>query len=246
MEKRLNILREQNSKLRELIVEQLPKTGPQIIARCTSPSSDLLMNMTQSDDKGIKLHNSAHIFHVSPLTNKKSLGSDEALVTQNETAAKQQLSSQEVASALQSEIKALVLPDHQLMNSLTQSQANFLITDPSLPDNPIVYASDGFCNLTGYKRSDVLGRNCRFLQGPGTDPIANELIREGLRSHNDVTVCLLNYKADGTPFWNQFYLASLKDREGKIVNFMGVQCDAGVVPVREMKDIVEKVKLNAE
>lgn len=63
--------------------------------------------------------------------------------------------------------KILMEPDFRLIQALQHSQKNFVLSDPSLPDNPIVYASEGFCKLTGYKRQDVLGRNCRFLQGPG-------------------------------------------------------------------------------
>ena len=74
--------------------------------------------------------------------------------------------------------KILMEPDFRLMESLIHSQQNFVLSDPSLPDNPIVYCSEGFCNLTGYKRSEVLGRNCRFLQGPGTDPRAVSIIRK--------------------------------------------------------------------
>ena len=71
------------------------------------------------------------------------------------------------------------------------------------PDNPIVFVSQGFLELTGYKMDDVLGRNCRFLQGPGTDQRTVDVIRKGISAGDDVAVCLLNYKADGTPFWNQ-------------------------------------------
>ena len=65
--------------------------------------------------------------------------------------------------------RILMEPDFRLIQALQKSQHNFVLSDPSLPDNPIVYCSDGFCKLTGYKRQHVLGRNCRFLQGPGTN-----------------------------------------------------------------------------
>jgi PAS domain S-box-containing protein len=75
----------------------------------------------------------------------------------------------------------------------TKSQS-FVVTDPNLPDNPIVYASQGFLDLTGYARAQVVGRNCRFLQGPDTDSKAVTVIREGLKNGCDTSVCLLNYK----------------------------------------------------
>ena len=97
---------------------------------------------------------------------------------------------------------ALIKTDFSLIESLTSGQQNFVLSDPRLPDNPIVFATPGFYELTGYTREQVLGRNCRFLQGPGTDPKAVDVIRSAIANGNDATVCLLNYKADGTPFWN--------------------------------------------
>jgi PAS domain S-box-containing protein len=119
------------------------------------------------------------------------------------------------------------------VSALSGSQQNFAISDPTLPDNPIVYVSQGFLDLTGYPLDQVLGRNCRFLQGPGTDQAAVEVIRKGIAEGVDTSVCLLNYKADGTPFWNQFFVAALRDAENNIVNYVGVQCEVS-------KAVVEK------
>lgn len=130
-------------------------------------------------------------------------------------------------------VKTLMEPDYRLMSALSGSQQNFAISDPSLPDNPIVYVSQGFLGLTGYTLDQVLGRNCRFLQGPGTDQAAVDVIRKGVREGTDTSVCLLNYKADGTPFWNQFFVAALRDAENNVVNFVGVQCEVS-------KAVVEK------
>jgi PAS domain S-box-containing protein len=99
-----------------------------------------------------------------------------------------------------------------------------VVTDPSLPDNPIVYATQGFLNLTGYTLDQVLGRNCRFLQGPETDPKAVEKIRRSIEEGTDMSVCLLVYRVDGTTFWNQFFIAALRDASGNITNYVGVQC----------------------
>uniref|UniRef100_A0A7S1UD67 LOV domain-containing protein n=1 Tax=Phaeomonas parva TaxID=124430 RepID=A0A7S1UD67_9STRA len=115
--------------------------------------------------------------------------------------------------------------DYQLMKVLTSAQQSFVVTDPQLPDNPIVYASAGFMELTGYTQAQVLGRNCRFLQGPDTDPKKVSIIRSGIAAGVDTSVCLLNYKADGTPFWNQFFIAALRDVNRRVVNFVGVQCE---------------------
>lgn len=119
----------------------------------------------------------------------------------------------------------LVRADMSLMQSLAAGQKCFVLSDPKLPDNPIVFASGGFYELTGYTSKEVLGRNCRFLQGPGTDPKAVDVIRKAVASGSDATVCLLNYKADGTPFWNQFFIAALRDADNCIVNYVGVQTE---------------------
>jgi len=120
---------------------------------------------------------------------------------------------------------SLVRSDFSLIESLTSGQQNFVLSDPRLPDNPIVYASPGFYVLTGYTQDQVLGRNCRFLQGPGTDPRSVDIIRTAIANGSDATACILNYKADGTPFWNQFFVAALRDSDNCIVNFVGVQCE---------------------
>lgn len=117
---------------------------------------------------------------------------------------------------------ALARQDFNLMNSVRQSQQSFVITDPSLQDNPIVYASDGFLSLTGYSREQVLGRNCRFLQGTETNPQKVAEIRKALQTGDDVSVTFLNYCADGTPFWNKLFIAALRDAQNNIVNYIGV------------------------
>ena len=140
-------------------------------------------------------------------------------------------------------VKTLMEPDFRLMSALSGSQQNFAISDPTLPDNPIVYVSQGFLDLTGYALDQVLGRNCRFLQGPGTDQSAVDVIRKGIAEGIDTSVCLLNYKADGTPFWNQFFVAALRDAENNVVNYVGVQCEVSKAVVeKHMETAVAKKK----
>eukprot|EP00527_Entomoneis_sp_CCMP2396_P004612 CAMPEP_0198148184 /NCGR_PEP_ID=MMETSP1443-20131203/40301_1 /TAXON_ID=186043 /ORGANISM="Entomoneis sp., Strain CCMP2396" /LENGTH=181 /DNA_ID=CAMNT_0043812807 /DNA_START=101 /DNA_END=646 /DNA_ORIENTATION=+ len=129
--------------------------------------------------------------------------------------------------------------DFSLMQSLTSGQKCFVLSDPKLPDNPIVFATPDFYKMTGYSSKEVLGRNCRFLQGPGTDPRAVDVIRKAIATGSDATVCLLNYKADGTPFWNNFFIAALRDSDNSIVNYVGVQCE--VEPETGDNDVEEKV-----
>jgi PAS domain S-box-containing protein len=112
--------------------------------------------------------------------------------------------------------------DFDLVASIQRSQHSFVITDPSLRDNPIVFASDDFLSLTGYSRDDVLGRNCRFLQGEKTSEEKLDVIRKGLVAGDDVSVTLINYTADGEPFWNKLFVAALRDAQNNVVNFIGV------------------------
>ena len=83
----------------------------------------------------------------------------------------------------------------------------------------------GFLSLTGYKLEQVLGRNCRFLQGPRTDARAVAKIETPSRAGRDVQIVLLNYKIDSTTFWNHFFIAALRDDKGDVVNFLGVQIE---------------------
>jgi len=115
--------------------------------------------------------------------------------------------------------------DYGLLEALKHARRSFVITDPTLPDNPIVFASGGFLSLTGYKLEQVLGRNCRFLQGPRTDARAVAKIRDAIKSGRDVQIVLLNYKIDSTTFWNHFFIAALRDDKGDVVNFLGVQIE---------------------
>ncbi|CAM9708924.1 unnamed protein product [Chrysoparadoxa australica] len=120
--------------------------------------------------------------------------------------------------------------DYLLMKALQNTQPSFCVTDPSLPDNPIVHASDGFFTLTGYSREQVIGRNCRFLQGPDSDPDAVAKIRKGMENGEDVSVFLKNYKADGTPFYNHVFVAALFDEKRKIINYVGIQHPVSKLP----------------
>lgn len=99
------------------------------------------------------------------------------------------------------------------------------LSDPDQPDNPIVYANKAFERVTGYARDDILGRNCRFLQGSDRDQPEVERIREALRDHVPVTVILRNYRKDGSLFYNQFTIRPLIDPEGKVIYYLGVQYD---------------------
>eukprot|EP00540_Astrosyne_radiata_P004009 CAMPEP_0116848590 /NCGR_PEP_ID=MMETSP0418-20121206/15091_1 /TAXON_ID=1158023 /ORGANISM="Astrosyne radiata, Strain 13vi08-1A" /LENGTH=517 /DNA_ID=CAMNT_0004480197 /DNA_START=102 /DNA_END=1655 /DNA_ORIENTATION=- len=127
-----------------------------------------------------------------------------------------------VTEACGENVEGMDQQDFNLVQSIQQSQQCFVITDPGLQDNPIVYASDDFLTLTGYKREEVLGRNCRFLQGTETSPEKVESVRKAIANGQDVSVTFINYTASGTAFWNKLFIAALRDAQNNIVNFIGV------------------------
>ncbi|XP_022891599.1 protein TWIN LOV 1-like isoform X2 [Olea europaea var. sylvestris] len=98
------------------------------------------------------------------------------------------------------------------LGSIKQS---FVLSDPHLPDMPIVYASDSFVELTGYARHEALGRNCRFLSGKDTDPATQFQIKECIQTEQPCTVRILNYRKDKTPFWNLLHISPARNALGK-------------------------------
>ena len=137
-------------------------------------------------------------------------------------------------------LEALTSADTALVKSISLTNHNFVVSDAIAVDNPIVYASESFYKLTGFSPQEVIGQNCRFLQGPKTDRRAVEMIRDGIAREQDVSVCLMNYTKDGTPFYNQFFLAPLRDAKGTVRNYVGVQ---GTVS-KEHFDLVKETQFD--
>ncbi|WP_459557770.1 PAS domain S-box protein [Lacunimicrobium album] len=100
-----------------------------------------------------------------------------------------------------------------------------LITDARRPEHPIVYANPAFEMLTGYHKDQVLGKNCRFLQGTGTDQSIVAQLREAIQNQMDCHVTLLNYRKDGRPFWNDIHIAPVEDEDGIVSHYIGLQND---------------------
>jgi len=108
---------------------------------------------------------------------------------------------------------------------LTKMSQGVLITDARRPDNPITYASSSVERLTGYGVDEILGRNCRFLQGPETDQESAKAIGHAIKNGQDCLVEILNYRKDGTTFWNALGLTVIRDNEGHVTNFVGILSD---------------------
>ncbi len=100
-----------------------------------------------------------------------------------------------------------------------------VITDPSQPDNPIVFVNGAFSKLTGFTKSEILGRNCRFLQGPETSQDDVARLRDAIAKRESIELELLNYRKDGTTFWNRVLISPVFDEEGTATYFFASQFD---------------------
>jgi PAS domain S-box-containing protein len=124
-----------------------------------------------------------------------------------------------------------------LYRAVGASSNGITITDPHLPDYPLIYVNRSFELMTGYSSEEVLGRNCRLLQGTDRNQSALLEIRSALQAGRDCQVLLRNYRKDGTLFWNELRLSPVHDEWGRLVNFVGVQND-----VTERKRAEEEIR----
>lgn len=120
-----------------------------------------------------------------------------------------------------------------------------IITDPQDSDNPIVFANKAFQDLTGYSRDELMGRNCRMLQGDETDPKTKRHLRHALDQGKDVAVDILNYRKDGTPFWNALYVSPVSDDAGHVRFFFASQVDITDTMDRQARLTREKAEVEA-
>jgi len=109
--------------------------------------------------------------------------------------------------------------------AIDEAPVGISIGDPDQPDNPLIYVNDAFVELTGYRREEILGKNCRFLQGENTDPDRVADIRAAITAREPVSTELRNYRKDGSEFWNHLEIAPVKDGAGEVVNWVGFQQD---------------------
>ena len=121
-----------------------------------------------------------------------------------------------------------------------------VITNPRLPDNPIVYCNQAFQDLSGYERDEIVGRNCRFLQGPDTDRSEIARIRTAIAHGQDVKADLLNYRKNGTTFWNALYLSPVRDDAGEIGYYFASQFDVTDRRDAEQRAIARREEVERE
>jgi len=109
--------------------------------------------------------------------------------------------------------------------AIEMTRMPMILTDPNLPDNPVAFANKAFLDLTGYEEAEVLGRNCRFLQGAQTDRDSVAELREAIARRQSIALEILNYKRDGTPFWNAVFIGPVYDTNGNLLHFFASQLD---------------------
>lgn len=112
-----------------------------------------------------------------------------------------------------------------LERAIASARNGIVITDPTLDDNPIVYVNQSFLTLTGYGADEVVGRNCRFLQGDDRRQKALEDLRSAIKETRAITCVLKNYRKDGSVFWNELTVSPVHNEKGKLINFIGIQND---------------------
>ncbi|GAD52388.1 sensory transduction histidine kinase [Halarchaeum acidiphilum MH1-52-1] len=117
------------------------------------------------------------------------------------------------------------LSDALKERAMDEAPVGITMTDPTRPDNPLVYVNDAFERITGYEREGILGRNCRFLQGPETATERVDVLRRAVETGESAVVELRNYRADGEVFWNEVKVAPIRDDAGDVRYFVGFQRD---------------------
>src|SRR5215218_9803833 len=127
-----------------------------------------------------------------------------------------------------------------LDRAVAASSNGIVITDPRMPDDPIVYVNPAFERISGYPMAEVLGHNCRFLQGEDRDQPALDELRSALSEERESRVVLKNYRKDGTPFWNELYVSPVHDEGGYLTNFVGVQND--ITERRRIEDVLREIE----
>lgn len=122
--------------------------------------------------------------------------------------------------------------------AIEMSLVPIVLADPHQHDCPIVFANGAFCEMTGYDLAEIVGRNCRFLQGPATDRQAVARIRDAISARWHCTEELLNYRKDGTPFWNALFINPVFDQGGRLVFLFGTQLN--VTRRRALEDALQQ------
>jgi PAS domain S-box-containing protein len=150
------------------------------------------------------------------------------------------------AERIEAEVLGLDDSSDPFVNAVRATRMPMVITNPRRPDNPVVFANEAFCRLTGYAREEILGRNCRFLQGPETDPEAVSRIRAAVDAVRPIEIDIRNHRKDGAPFWNRLLMAPVFDGNGVLAYFFASQVDVTIERERLAGLQTDKAALKAE
>ncbi len=128
--------------------------------------------------------------------------------------------------------------------ALASAAEGITIADALAPDRPLIYVNEGFCRLTGFSVEETIGSNCRFLQGPDTDLASVREIHDAIAEERCCEVELLNYRKDGTSFWNHLSITPVRNDEGQTTHFVGVQSDVTRRRIAELRllDVNESLR----
>ncbi|NJR51803.1 MAG: PAS domain S-box protein [Leptolyngbyaceae cyanobacterium CSU_1_3] len=126
----------------------------------------------------------------------------------------------DITESKQAEIRLRLLE-----RAIEASNNGIIITDATLPDNPMIYVNPGFERITGYSIDEVVGKNGRFLEGPEANQPALESLRRAIKAGEDCVVNLRNYRKDGILFWNELSISPVRDADGRLTHYIGVQTD---------------------
>nr|AML79159.1 putative LOV domain-containing protein [Ricciocarpos natans] len=152
------------------------------------------------------------------------------------------VSSQSRSSAGSNSSQTIPRVAKDVRDAITSFNLAFVVCDATGtdPTYPVLYASGGFFRMTGYEADEVIGSNCRFLQGPRTNPKEVAKIRKALKAGKSYSGRILNYKKDGTAFWNVLSISPIRDNDGKLIKYIGMQAEASE---KDKKPNEEKAKL---
>ena len=130
----------------------------------------------------------------------------------------------------------------RLARAIASTSWGVVITDPHQPNFPVVFVNAAFTRITGYSETDIIGKNCRMLQGSETDPETVQQLRRAIAAQQSITCTLLNYRRDGVSFWNELTLDPIFDDQGNLIQYIGVQRDVTALKLAaEQKQIEERL-----
>jgi len=130
---------------------------------------------------------------------------------------------------------------HLQNRAMAATSSGIVITDAKQPDSPIVYCNPAFEKITGYPQDEIIGHNCRFLQGPDTDPAVRDQIRFALHEERECQVIIENYRRDGAFFWNELAISPVRDDSGRVTHFIGVQTD--ITARKQAEEVLLRAKV---